>query len=95
VRRTPISGTSDALPENKNDEKFFSHMAIKQMSPDVLYASLETALGERIARGNANEFAGKKGRGEGTKGEFLRFFNTSVERDFSTDYTHGVPRRCG
>jgi len=84
--------TSDALPDNKNDEKFFSHMAIKQMSPDVLYASLETALGERIARGNANEFAGKKGRGEGTKGEFLRFFNTGVERDFSTDYSHGVPQ---
>jgi hypothetical protein len=84
--------TSDALPENKNDEKFFSHMAIKQMGSDVLYASLETALGERIARGNANEAPKKKGTNAGTKSEFLRFFNTSVERDFSVDYTHGVPQ---
>jgi hypothetical protein len=84
--------TSDALPENKTDEANFSHMALKQMSPDVLYASLETALGEPIARGNANEYAGKKRQASGTKGEFLRFFNTSFERDFSVDYTHGVPQ---
>ena len=84
--------TSDALPENKDDEKLFSHMAVKQMSPDVLYASLVTALGEQIARGNPNENAKKKGPGAGTKGEFLRFFNTGVERNFSTDYTHGVPQ---
>jgi hypothetical protein len=84
--------TSDALPDNKDDEKCFSHMALKQMSTDALYASLETALGEPIARGNANEYVGKKGRGAGTKGEFLRFFNTSVERNFSVDYNHGVPQ---
>jgi len=67
-------------------------MALKQMSSDVLYASLETALGEQITRGNANEYAGKKRQATGTKGEFLRFFNTSIERDFSVDYTHGVPQ---
>jgi hypothetical protein len=84
--------TSDAVPGNESDETHFSRMAVKQMSTDALYASLETALGERIARGNANEIPRKKGGNAGTKGEFLRFFNTSFERDSSPEYTHGVPQ---
>jgi hypothetical protein len=69
-------------------------MALKQPSTDVLYASLVTALGQEIARPNPNENQKNKrksGFGE-TKGQFLKFFNTTFERDSSSEFTHGIPQ---
>jgi hypothetical protein len=83
--------SSDAAAGNAADEKFFSHASVRLMSTDVLLDSLSTALGQ-------NALGGKKGKAKNAKNarnpraKFLALFATSEERDFSVEYSHGIPQ---
>jgi hypothetical protein len=92
--------TSRPLPENKDDARLFSHMAVKVMSPEAMYNSLIAAMGDTKLPGGLGSpipfdiYAGPKAKPDRVSGfdEFIRFFNTSDPSAPSTDYTHGIPQ---
>jgi hypothetical protein len=89
--------TSKPLKENSDDVQYFSHMAVKVMSPEVLYDSLCLALGTRELRmagaGPGRGFAaGPRGPGGGSREAFVRFFSTKEEGDDGTEMGFGVPQ---
>lgn len=92
--------TSKPLPENKDDELYFSHMAVKVMTADVLFDSLVTALGNPKLPGGLGAplpyelYAGDKNKAtrSSAREEFLKFFDTSDESGKTTLYTHGIPQ---
>jgi len=88
--------TSAVLPENKDDDKLYSHMKTKVMSADMLYDSLEIVLersaGEAISKKDAKK-DGKKGGGT-PRAAFRKFFHAEADDDVGVveDYTHGIPQ---
>ncbi len=84
--------SSDTTADNVNDEKLFSHMALKAMSAEVMLNSLTTAAGHDLIEGrkSGREGGGKKGN-QSPAGQFIAQFNTSEEPDLP-DYSHGVPQ---
>jgi hypothetical protein len=82
--------SSDALAANADDNRLCSHMTIKVMSPDVLFEALSSALGRPVVDGKAK----KKGKKQpwGPQEQFLALFDTAEERNFSVDYSHGIPQ---
>jgi hypothetical protein len=87
--------TSRPLPENENDTVMFSHMAVKVLSPDVLYDSLTIAL-----NGNpATTAAGKNGKAAqsapftiGPRDEFINSFSGPAAESKANGYAHGIPQ---
>jgi hypothetical protein len=82
--------SSDALPGNADDDKLRSHAAVKLMSTDMLFESLSVALGREVVSDRRGARNRKQVRGP--RVEFLRLFDTADERDFSTEYNHGIPQ---
>ena len=64
--------TSAVLPENKSDDKLYSHMKAKVMSADMLYDSLAIVLGHTVgdaqAKAKKKDGMKKKGRGRPARG---------------------------
>jgi hypothetical protein len=92
--------TSKPLPENKDDQTLFSHMAVKVMTADALFDSLVTALGNPKLPGGLGAplpyeiysgGASKNGK-PSAREEFLKFFDTKDESGKTTEYTHGIPQ---
>jgi hypothetical protein len=87
--------TSRPLPDNKSDEELYSHMPLKVMSADMLYDSLQVALGHAAAE---KERAKGKQQGKGAprdpRSQFRKFFHAEADDDVGVveDYTHGVPQ---
>lgn len=84
-------GSSDASVDNTNDDKMFSHMALKTMSAEVLLKSLTTAAGHDLLSSPKNPNAGAKKNAASPMGQFIAQFNTAEEPDLP-DYAHGVPQ---
>lgn len=92
--------TSWPLPENKDDEKLFSHMAVKVLGPDALFDSLVLALGNPKLPGGLGSplpyevYAGKPpgATRPQLREEFLKFFDTKDDSGKATEYTHGIPQ---
>jgi hypothetical protein len=88
--------TSVPLKENENDTGLFSHMAVKVMSPEVLYDSLCLALGESSlggSSGGGGRFGGgNRGGGGSARDRFVQFFTTKDEGDEATDFGFGIPQ---
>jgi hypothetical protein len=87
--------SSVRLPSNKDDDALYSRMAVKMMTADVLYDSLQTVLGEapeprRVRRGGAP--IAKKGAAKDPRSRFVEFFDTQDEKGPSPEYTHGIPQ---
>jgi hypothetical protein len=83
--------TSRPLPDNKKDEELYSHAAVRMMTADQLYDSLEVALSHAPAdraKGAA------KLKGGGPREQFRKFFHTEADDDASAvaDYAHGIPQ---
>jgi hypothetical protein len=78
--------SSDALPGNAADDRLYSHAAVKLMSPDVLVECLNQALGQ------PDDGRRRKKQAVGKAAPLLKLFDTGDERDFSTDYSHGIPQ---
>jgi hypothetical protein len=87
--------SSVRLPENKDDDALYSRMAVKMMSADTLYDSLQTVLGspptERRARAKAG-LAIAKGMKADPRSQFVDFFDTQDEKGPSPEYSHGIPQ---
>jgi hypothetical protein len=84
--------TSKPYGSNETDEVLFSHVAIKVMSPQQLYDSLETIVGRP---GKANRQRGKKANKKGQPRDprtvFVLFFQTEEGAD-PTEYQAGIPQ---
>jgi hypothetical protein len=80
--------------DNKKDEELYSHAAMRMMTADMLYESLEVALNhspagaKNAAAKNAKRMAG------GPREQFRQFFHTEADDDASAmaDYAHGIPQ---
>jgi hypothetical protein len=84
--------TSRPTPENKSDEELYSHMPLKVMTADMLYDSLQVALGHPAADKEKGK-GQKKDRNDG-RAQFRKFFHAEADDDVGVveDYTHGVPQ---
>jgi hypothetical protein len=85
--------TSRPLPDNQKDEELYSHAAVRMMTADQLYDSLEEALSHSPA-GKAERVKGGQKVGGGVRGQFRQFFHTEADDDASAvaDYAHGIPQ---
>jgi hypothetical protein len=74
------------------DSRLFARMAIKTMTPEQMYDSLEQVLGrqkrDEAARGRA--LAGKNGQ-QGPRAQFVAFFQADENAD-PTEYQAGIPQ---
>jgi hypothetical protein len=87
--------TSKPLGGNEADESLFSHMAVKVMSPEQLYDSLNQVVGSASeaapARGKKPAPANKKRGVGGPRQAFVAFFLTDDGAD-PTEYQAGIPQ---
>ncbi len=86
--------TSWALPENQADEQLFSHMAVRVMSPSVLYDSLSIVLYPVAPKPGA----GKKASADQInaipnlpRDEFIRFFAARPDENTASIVNQGIP----
>ena len=87
--------TSKPLAENKSDEELYSHAAVRMMTTEQLYDSLEVALNHAPAgKGAAKAKGAGKAGGGGPRAQFRKFFHTEADDDASAvaDYAHGIPQ---
>lgn len=71
--------TSKPLPKNVQDRELYSHMAIKQLSPDQMVDSLNIAVGRTSPVGKNRE-------------QFTALFATAEADADPTEYSHGIPQ---
>src|SRR5262249_22797671 len=94
--------SSRALPDNENDRELFSHMAVKPFTPEVFYDSLVVVTGASRGRPatRAKKTGGQrkepapvaKGRGVGSRDEFIGHFRTLGDSADAGEFTHGIPQ---
>jgi hypothetical protein len=88
--------TSKPTEDNEDDEKLFSHMAIKPLTPEQLFDSLSGLLGEeeRAGRGrakNKNKAVQKGMAANNPRAQFVNFFQVEDGADM-TEYQAGIPQ---
>jgi len=83
--------TSKPLPGNKADEHLFSHMAVKVMTPEQLYDSLETVTGGDKS-GGPRGGAGNKGGPQTPRDRFVQFYLAGADNTHPTEYEAGIPQ---
>ncbi len=86
--------TSKPLPENRDDERLFSHMRVKVMTPQQLYDSLAQVVGVNAMRAGTATKAKKAaaGRGLTNRDQFVNFFLAGAEHPSVTAYEAGIPQ---
>lgn len=86
--------SSRPVQGNEDDERLYSRMALKVMSPEVLYDSLAVALGAADKEPAAKGKKPQQGKGAGGSGRaaFAAFFDTADEKSDGAEYTHGIPQ---
>jgi hypothetical protein len=89
--------TSRPLSGNTEDDKLYSHLRVKVMSPEVLYDALTQALEVQELRQAVRGFGppgggGRGAPGGGSRGEFVRFFTTKEAGDDPDEFSLGVPQ---
>jgi hypothetical protein len=88
--------TSKPVGDNENDDALFSHMAIKVMSPEQLFDSLESVVGgqktkPRAAANGKKPNPAKKKNPAGARMAFVTFFQTEDGAD-PTEFQWGIPQ---
>jgi hypothetical protein len=81
--------TSRPVDANKDDREFFSHRAVRVLSPEQLYDSIVTVLGQTQAKGD-RAAQKQKGVPGGPREQFLSFFR--VDEVDPQDYQAGIPQ---
>ena len=71
--------TSRPLPQNKEDTKFFSHMLMKQLTPDQTVDSLCVAVARAVPVGKNRD-------------QLTAPFATKEANDRATEFSHGIPQ---
>jgi hypothetical protein len=79
--------SSRPLPENKADRELYSHMTLKQLSPEVLWDSLAMIMDGRMIDRDLVKSVADPGRGF-----WVMSFNSQEAGEDATRYTHGVPQ---
>lgn len=86
--------TSKPLDNNAKDQKLFSHMYVKSLTPQQLYDSLVSVVGanpNRVRDKNKNkQNKTKRGPGAG-RAQFVAFFRVD-DNSAPTDYDAGIPQ---
>lgn len=88
--------TSKPIGDNEEDDKLFSHMAVKTMSPEQLFDSLAEVLGNpdraQAQRRKAQQQQQQAGRpGSNPRAAFVAFFQGDDDAS-PTEYQSGVPQ---
>jgi hypothetical protein len=87
--------TSRPVPGNEPDQALFSHVAVKPLTPEQLYDSLNVVLGAaRNERGRKPQGAkpqGAKPAGAGPREQFIAVFSAD-EGALATEYNAGIPQ---
>ncbi len=91
--------TSRPAEGNEKDETLFSHVAVKPLTPEQLYDSLDVVLGAarggRAARGGKPQGGkpqgGKQRLAGGPREQFIAFF-AADENALATEYHAGIPQ---
>jgi hypothetical protein len=82
--------TSKPSGDNEDDSTLFSHMAVKVMSPEQLFDSLEMVIGK--GERQAAQGRPQAGRPVGSpRQQFVAFFSGDENAD-PTEYQHGIPQ---
>jgi hypothetical protein len=86
--------TSRPLPDNKTDERLYSHMPVKVMSAQQLIDSLEVVIGRDFpgVRPRPQAPPGKKGQGRIGGDVLVRSFDTREYDDDATEFSYGIPQ---
>lgn len=87
--------TSQPTSENEKDVALFSHMAVKVMTPEMLYDSLCVALEvPDIAAPNEPKLKAVDSESgpQSVRARFVRFYRGISSSEDRTDYTFGVPQ---
>lgn len=97
IRSITLSNTyqRSAKPNgsNKGDAQLFSRMAVKQMSGEQIFDSLQLVLGgdKQAAKGVDKKPAGK-GQPAGTRDRFVQFYLAGAEEVDPNEYEAGIPQ---
>jgi hypothetical protein len=88
--------TSKPITGNEKDTVLFSHMNIKVLTPEQLYDSLVSVLGEPgaargMAKGKGAAAAQPKGGPKTPRDQFVAFFDPG-DNTKATDYESGIPQ---
>jgi hypothetical protein len=85
--------SSHPLSGNKADAKYFSHMAVKVMSPEQLFDSLVQVVGRPESPGKGGgKAAGGKGGPRNPREQFVAFFGIDDGTADPTAYQAGIPQ---
>jgi len=78
---------------NKGDTQLFSHLAVKQMSGQQIYDSLQLVLGgdKQADKGGGKPMAGK-GQPTGPRDRFVQFYLAGAEEVDPNEYEAGIPQ---
>jgi Protein of unknown function (DUF1549)/Protein of unknown function (DUF1553) len=79
--------SSHTIPQNKDDDEFYSHAALKVIPPRALFATLAMATDNHV-HSPKEDRGGKKG----PAADSLAFFDTREYDESPTEYTNGVPQ---
>lgn len=82
--------SSRPVEANKDDAKFYSHRLVRVLTPEQLYDSIVTVLGQTAPGKGARVAQKQKGAPGGPREQFLNFFR--VEDADPQDYQAGIPQ---
>ena len=86
-RSAAYQRSSHTTPQNKDDDEFYSHAALKVIPPRALFATLAMATEHRV-RSPREDRGGKKG----PPADSFAFYDTREYDESPTEYTNGVPQ---
>jgi hypothetical protein len=92
-RTNSYQRSSKTVPANEKDDRLFSHMAVKVMTPEMLYDStMAVTGGPGTGPGARAPIAPMKGVGQNRRDQFVNFFLAGAEAANSTEYEAGIPQ---
>ncbi len=83
--------TSRPVAGNESDDKLFSHMALKALSPEQLFDSLTLVVGQRGKEDTRPRKGGNRVNPVGARAQFVAFFQVEEGAD-PTEYQAGIPQ---
>jgi hypothetical protein len=87
-RSAAYQRSSHTIPQNKDDDEFYSHAALKVIPPRALFAALAMATDNHVHSPREDRGGGKKG----PPADGLAFYDTREYDESPTEYTNGVPQ---
>jgi hypothetical protein len=83
--------TSKPAGNNEGDTQWFSHMAIRPLTPEQLFDSLQQVIGQADANRGGGRAAANAAREGSARAQFVAFFASEEGAD-PTEYQAGIPQ---